>query len=205
MERWKSVKGFEGAYEVSDRGHVRSLARITANSSGGTRLWPARMLSPTPAKKTGYCNLRLHANGESRSTSVHRLVAEAFVPNPQNKPEVNHKDSNRANNHAGNLDWMDESEQQHHAFKYGFKVGARGTKQWMSRLTVAKVRAIRKRFSTGESQSKLAAEYGVCQTHVSDIVTFKKWAWLDSPQVPVSEKHPGPVRATLRRQYEKAS
>jgi hypothetical protein len=204
-EQWKPVLGFEGAYEVSTLGRVRSLTRITRDCWGGTRTWPGRMLKPKPGKKYGYVNLRLHANGKSRSTSIHVLVAEVFVPNPENKPEVNHKNSDRTCNRATNLEWMTKSEQQHHAFKYGFKTGARGTRQWMSKLKEKDVREIRKQCAAGKPESQIARDFSICQQHVHNIVTFKKWAWLDSPQVSVSKKDPGIVRANSRRLYEKAS
>lgn len=95
-ENWKPVKGYEGLYEVSDLGNVRSL---NYKKTGDVRLMH-------PAKnKDGYLHLGLRKDGEYRQYGVHRIVAEAFIPNPDNLPQVNHKDENPLNNNVSNLEW----------------------------------------------------------------------------------------------------
>lgn len=71
--------------------------------------------------RNGYSMVVLSNNGRAKNCSVHRLVAEAYIPNPENKPEVNHKDSNRKNNSVSNLEWCTHSENMKHGYKYGFK------------------------------------------------------------------------------------
>lgn len=98
-EIWKDIKGYEGLYQVSNLGRVRSFPRQ------GTRK-EETILRLTKTKK-GYLSLHLCKNKEGRSFRVHRLVAEAFIPNPTNLPQINHKDENKLNNCVDNLEWCD--------------------------------------------------------------------------------------------------
>ena len=99
-EIWKDVVGFEGFYKVSNKGNVRSVARI--DSAGRKR----RGITLKPANtKDGYFQVILCKNGATKSRLVHRLVLEAFVPNPNNYPEVNHRNEIKTNNYVENLEW----------------------------------------------------------------------------------------------------
>ena len=93
MEEWKDIKGYGGAYQASSYGRIRSFKY---NSS--------RILKPQSHYK-GYLFVTLHKNGISKKYKVHRLVAQAFIPNPNNYPQVNHKDENKQNNNVENLEW----------------------------------------------------------------------------------------------------
>ena len=106
MEHWKVVEGTYGALEVSDLGRVKSNLR------------DGRILKTVPDKK-GYQRLRMTIKREKYSFKLHRLVAEAFVPNPENKPQVNHIDGNKNNNRADNLEWVSNRENAHHAIENG--------------------------------------------------------------------------------------
>ena len=94
MEHWKSIVGYEGIYEVSDMGNVRSL-----------KFGKQKIRKPGKNNR-GYLCVNLCKDGEVKSMKVHRLVAEAFIPNPNNLDTVNHKDENKLNNAASNLEWM---------------------------------------------------------------------------------------------------
>lgn len=182
-EQWKAVAGFEGFYEVSNLGRVRSLSRVVKCSTGtGTRVWKGRLLALTPATKLGYVNLHLHAGGKRRSTSAHVLVAEAFIPNPLGLPEVNHKNSKRADNKKSNLEWVTEAGNAVHGFKHGHRTVKKGSKQWMSVLITAQVKEIRQRFSAGETQQQLAKVFGVNQSVISTLVNGKTWKHVPLPQ-----------------------
>ena len=100
MEEWKDIKGYEGIYQISNKGRVKSLNRI--DSRGRKR--NEKILSPTPING-GYLHLNLYKNGKKKPYLIHRLVAEAFLPNPDNLPVVNHKDENKLNNNVENLEW----------------------------------------------------------------------------------------------------
>ncbi len=103
-ELWKPVSGYEGLYEVSNHGRMRSLARNTTSG---------KILSPVFTWQ-GYARVHLWKNGKAKYHAVHRIVAEAFIPNPEGKPMVNHIDENKSNNHAGNLEWVTHIENCYH-------------------------------------------------------------------------------------------
>ena len=102
IEEWRPVKGYEGKYEVSSLGNVRSLGRYTPFS----RI-KGKMLTP---KGTPYLTVDLWSNNKGTSALVHRLVAIAFIPNPDNLPEVDHKDGDCTNNSVSNLQWVTAKE-----------------------------------------------------------------------------------------------
>ena len=107
-ETWRPVKGYEGYYEVSDLARVRSLDRWVNQMNKGVmceRIYKGRILSQN--KGTKYNTVLLSKDGISTTALVHRLVAKAFVPNPDNLPQVNHKDENKRNNLPSNLEWCD--------------------------------------------------------------------------------------------------
>ncbi len=97
-EEWRDIAGFEGAYQISNMGRVKSLRRQTHKS--------VAILNPGQIKR-GYLFVMLYANGIRQQMLVHRLVAQEFIPNPNNLPFVNHKDENSQNNCAENLEWCD--------------------------------------------------------------------------------------------------
>ena len=107
-EVWKDIDGYEGSYQVSNYGRVRSKDRV---SFSGRKL-KGRVLKQTANK--GYYMIGLYKDGKRFSKTVSRLVAKAFIPNPENKPEVNHIDENKANNHANNLEWATAKENANH-------------------------------------------------------------------------------------------
>ena len=112
-ETWRPVKGYEGIYEVSDHARVRSVDRwVTATRADGStkELHFRGKIRKLQMGLNGYLALLLNkGDGKPKPASVHRLVAEAFVPNPDNLPEVNHKDECRTNNLPSNLEWCDHA------------------------------------------------------------------------------------------------
>ena len=107
-EIWKDIKNFEGLYQVSNLGEVKSLERIVTIGLGNKIKLEEKIMKFT--KRSGYYNLVLRKNGKRYSKQVHRLVAEAFISNPENKPQVNHKDFNKLNNNIDNLEWVTSKE-----------------------------------------------------------------------------------------------
>ena len=120
MEVWKSVPGYEGLYEASNTGEVRSLdhyahTEIRFNTS---RLIKGRVLRPR-IKPNGYYHVDLCKNGTITNFPVHRIVASAFIPNPEGLKVVNHIDGNKLNNNVSNLEWVTYQENHWHARRTG--------------------------------------------------------------------------------------
>ena len=113
-EIWKDVVGYEGVYKISNNGYIYSVPRN--GTKGG--------LLKISLDKYGYCRVSLHdKNHHTKFVQIHRLVAEAFIPNPENKPTVNHKDGNKQNNNVENLEWATYSEQLNHCFRNKLRKG----------------------------------------------------------------------------------
>ena len=110
-ELWKPVVDYEGLYEVSNYGRIRSLDKHANQTNTGPRrinrttFYHGKILKPFTFSKTGYLGIELNHNSIAKKHLVHRLVAAAFIPNPNNLPQVNHKDENKSNNHVDNLEW----------------------------------------------------------------------------------------------------
>lgn len=124
MKKWKDIKGFEGLYQVSDMGEVKSLARNVTTKKGSVLPIREKILFQTISKidirkHLPRAYVQLWKNNKSFLKTVHRLVAIAFIENTLNKPTVNHKDGNPLNNSIDNLEWSTYSENQKHAYKNG--------------------------------------------------------------------------------------
>lgn len=104
MEEWRDIPGYEGLYQVSNTGHVKSLDR----KCGNNHIYKSRMI--TERVKNHYLQVQLYKNSQMKNCNVHRLVALAFIPNPENKPTVNHIDENKLNNSVDNLEWATHKE-----------------------------------------------------------------------------------------------
>lgn len=123
---WKPIKGYEGYYEVSDTGVVRSLDRIVPDSKTGTKRIKGRIMKQSENKDKsrngdGYYVVNLRKFHTSCVTQVHKLVAEAFLSNEFNLPTVNHKDGNKHNNNVENLEWATYSDNNLHALNNGLR------------------------------------------------------------------------------------
>lgn len=117
-EVWLPVVGYEGLYQVSNLGNVKSCERIVTMKNGVKRPIPEK-LRKLSLRDDGYVQVELWMNNKSKSYNVHRLVAEAFIPNPDNLPEVNHKDCVRSNNNVSNLEWCTNSYNTNYAKELG--------------------------------------------------------------------------------------
>lgn len=109
-EEWRDIAGYEDIYQVSNLGRVRSLERLVQQRDGCKRPYriPPRVLKPK-RRRNGYLCVNLATQGETQTHNIHRLVAQAFVPNPDNLPTVNHRDEDKTNNRADNLEWCSQA------------------------------------------------------------------------------------------------
>lgn len=107
-EEWRDIQGFEGLYQVSNLGRVKSLDRVVYKKDGTTQIYKERILKQSNLWNE-YLVVNLSRNGKPIMHRIHRLVAEAFLPNPNNYPIINHKDENKTNNSVDNLEWCSYS------------------------------------------------------------------------------------------------
>lgn len=121
QEIYKDVKNYEGLYQVSNLGNVRALDRYNVDKNGKRKFYPAKQLKLDAIVRnhTTYLRVTLSKEGKTKRIQVHRLVAETFVDNPENKECVNHIDNNGSNNSITNLEWCTHTENMVHAQKQG--------------------------------------------------------------------------------------
>jgi len=122
MEIWQDIKGFEGLYKISTYGRVKSLGNGNSTNTATKK----QRIMKTGIASNGYVKIKLNKASKRYYKTMHRLVAENFLINPNNKPEVNHIDGNKENNNIDNLEWCTPSENQIHAFKIGKQKALKG-------------------------------------------------------------------------------
>lgn len=125
MEIWKPIPKFEGCYEASNQGRIKSLERTVNRRGNTTRIVPGIILAPIVNDK-GYVVVNLNKDGRKSRKRVSIIIASLFVDNPDNLPEVNHDDGNKLNNAANNLSWTDRSGNMQHAYRTGLKASPTG-------------------------------------------------------------------------------
>ena len=118
QEIWKDIKGFEGRYQVSNLGRIKSLSRIVSTGRNGYRKIKECILVPRNSTNN-YQKISIRIYPKRYWFDVHRLVAEAFIPNPDKLPIINHKDNNPTNNRVDNLEWCNQSHNIKYAYTYG--------------------------------------------------------------------------------------
>lgn len=125
-EVWKDIEGYEGYYKVSSHGRIKSLPRNTMRSNGKPLPLKEKILMPE-IMSSGYHRIKLCVDSVEKKLMIHRLVGKAFIPNPENKPEINHKDGIKDNNYYKNLEWVTRSENTQHSFDTGLQKGLSGS------------------------------------------------------------------------------
>jgi hypothetical protein len=133
-EIWKEVVGYDN-YEVSNLGNIRSKNRIIVDINNVTYTHKLRPIKQAK-NRGGYYQVPLRINGKSKTISVHRLVAEAFIDNPENKPEVNHKDGDKSNCNVFNLEWNTHAENLQHAARTGLLKNGIGIDSPLSKTVI---------------------------------------------------------------------
>lgn len=183
-EEWRDIPGFEGAYQVSSLGPVRSVTRVVSGPRGPmSRTFPGRVLKRR-INRHGYYWYTLSFREKNKKTigiREHRAVAMAFIPNPENKPNINHLDFNPKNNRVENLEWVDQGDNIRYSAKFGrYKKSTEqvaksaGERCGNSKLTwaaVDKIRKMRTRFSARD----LAKMNGVTLSVIHKVLRHELW------------------------------
>ena len=168
---WKNVVSNPN-YEVSNIGEIRSKERYVKNSANTKRLVKTRIKKQFI--NNGYAYIQLYINDVRTVMAIHRLVAEAFINNPDNKPMVNHLNGNKLKNNVCNLEWCTCIENIHHANRNN--LSAKGERVWLSKLTESEVIEIRGLYSHGDqSHHKLAKKFNVSHGNIYKILNRTTW------------------------------
>lgn len=171
-EVWRPVVGYEGFYEISTFGRVKRVRTNFKHENRPHNESYERILRPETSKD-GYLRVDLSANGIARHKQVHRLVAEAFIQNPNNFPMINHKDEDRKNNHVSNLEWCDA--------KYNNNYGTRkqiGSLHHGAKLTEDDVVFIRNNYRPRSKMFGLGAfanRFGVSKRAIAHVIHNESW------------------------------
>lgn len=173
METWKLIEGFNEVYYVSNIGNVKSIDHYY-NSVRGTRLKKGRLIKLHKSNK-GYLRVSLSMDCIKFTTGVHRLVAKSFIPNPSNKPYVNHINGNKQDNRVENLEWCTNSENIVHAYKNNLIKLNLGEDHHMSKFTNNEVAKIRLLHSKGRTNKELANRYKISEAAMSKILKNKSY------------------------------
>jgi len=171
IEVWMDIKGFEGLYQVSNIGRVKSLERKVSGKLGSLRKLPEMLLKPI--KKDGYLRVTLQ-NKDRRNYRIHRLVCEAFKDNKFMKPYVNHINGIKTDNRAENLECCTQKENMVHAKKNNLLKPKRGDESVNSKISEQDAKKI-KYEHIGLNQIQIAKIYGIDTTTVSKIKTGVNW------------------------------
>ncbi len=176
-EIWRDIKGYEGYYQVSNKGGIKAVDRTITRSDGVKRFYPESLKSPH-VNNRGYVIVGLSIDNIKVNKKVHRLVAKAFIPNIENKPQINHRDANKENNNVDNLEWCTNYENCKHAHENGLRK-IEVLKGEDSNLTTTKkktVIAMRKLYKQGGySYQDMAKKFNVGDSCAYHILTRRSW------------------------------
>jgi hypothetical protein len=171
-EIWRDVVGYEGSYQVSNLGRVKSLTRPKRSRHGTYFPKSGRVMKPRK-DRGGYLSVGLSCEGVVATVKVHRIVAMAFHPNPTGLPQVNHRNGVKTDNSEWNLEWISSVANHAHAASSGLK--ANGVRNCNAKLTDSDIPHILRRLSAGESQSSISRSYGVGVSAITSIKMGRTW------------------------------
>lgn len=172
-EIWKDIIGYEGLYQISNIGRVRS---IKTNYPKIGRKRTGELLKIKTSNKGYFCVFIRGREGKQKNTLVHRLIAIHFIQNPMNKPQVNHINSIRTDNRLENLEWVTPAENNKHAYDFGNQIKRNGEDHFGAKLTQKQVLEIRSKYKYYiYSILMLAKEYNVSKGCIQAILNKKTW------------------------------
>lgn len=176
-EIWLPIKDFEGLYEISNLGRVKALKKKRSNGKEYEETIHKLTLS-----KWGYYKITLWKDNKRFYYLVHRLVACVFISNPENKPQVNHIDGIKSNNHIDNLEWCTQSENGFHAYKTGLSKPILGANHHAVKINENIARNVKKlletRINNKPSLRQIAKDLGISRSCVREIHENKSWKYV---------------------------
>lgn len=174
IEQWKDIPGYEGEYQASSHGRIKSLDRHIVDINGRLRKYKGQERKPQK-HSAGYLSVNLR---KSDQHLLHRLIALAFHPQPEGKDFVNHKDGNKKNNSADNLEWATRQENETHAYSTGLK-NSTGSNNQMAKLNETDIIQIRDLVAAGSDRNVVADRFGIHKGSVDRIVGRRTWAHVN--------------------------
>jgi hypothetical protein len=166
IEIWKEVLGYEGIYQVSNIGRIKNMPR---------KFVPFERIRKNCLDSDGYGLIILYYEGTAKTKKVHRLVAQAFIPNPLNLPEVNHKNGVKTDNRVENLEWVTKKQNNEHAIRMGL-ITPKGSQNYNAKLNDESVTKIKKLISDGVSNKEIAKIFGMSNQMISNIKLGYNWS-----------------------------
>jgi len=177
-EFWKDIIGYEGHYQISNLGRVKSIARQRKN--GLSICITKEKILKTHTNIWGYTTVTLSLNSKSMAYRIHRLVAINFIPNSNSKIEVNHINGIKSDNSLENLEWCTAKENVRHAYNTGLRINPKGEKHSRSKLTDIQVLEIKQRLEKGEKQFLIGKTYNVSRQYIHNIKNNKNWKHISN-------------------------
>ena len=179
QEEWKDVHGYVGYYQVSNLGNVRSVDRYVNNHKGDKAFRKGKPLTKSLDDK-GYVRYTFRMGKSKKMKRGHRLVAEAFIPNPNQHTIINHKDGNKQNNHISNLEWCTHRHNSQHAESMGLVNHVKGSNHYKATTTENDVRAMRRLYAKGEHTQKQIAEiFSINSNTIKHILARRSWPGIE--------------------------
>lgn len=165
-EIWKPINGYEEFYQISNLGNVKSKPR--QRTKGG-------ILKTRPTLE-GYLQVTLYKNSKPFTVTIHRIVAQNFIPNLNNLRCINHKDCNKKNNKVDNLEWCSYSQNSIHAIKHGLQPNNKYENNGQAKITKEKAEEIRRLYKTGKYfYRQIGEKFGICTRNVGKIINYDTW------------------------------
>lgn len=175
-EKWRDIPGYEGIYQASSLGRVRSLDRVIEHPHTGSTRLRGKVLIQAPNGR-GYLKVTLSRDNVKAQRTAHRLVLEAFVGPAPDGMECNHRNGNKTDNRLSNLHWVTASENSRHALRTGLASGKSGEDNGNAKLSPEIAEMIRKIYALNQfTMEEIGLMWGVSHQAIRDVVRGKRWA-----------------------------